>query len=157
MRHRVRKTKLSRRPDHQLALRRNLVFSLLTHGRIRTTLAKAKLAGAVAERLITIVKRGLAADELAKVRSERQAISFFTSGQNRRNLVTLSAKQRKAKKRLEKSGGQYESPQEQPRIVTKLFQEIAPAYATRNGGYTRIYRLGQRIGDGAEMAILELV
>lgn len=157
MRHRVRKTKLSRRPDHQLALRRNLVFALLTHGRIRTTLAKAKLAKVVAERLITLVKRGLSADEQAKVRSERQAISFFTSGQNSRNLVTLTTKQRKAKKRIIKSGGQYEAPQEQPRIVAKLFKEIAPTYADRNGGYTRIYRLGQRVGDGAEMAILELV
>jgi len=156
MRHRVRKNKLGRRPDHQLALRRNLVFSLLTHGRIRTTLAKAKLASGVAERLITLAKKGLA-DETAKARSEKGAISFFTSGQNKRNLVVLTPKQRKLKKRMEKSGKEYEMPEEQPRIVKKLFEEIAPAYATRPGGYTRIYRLGQRMGDGAEMAILELV
>ena len=156
MRHRVRKSKLGRRPDHQLALRRNLVFALLTHGRIRTTLAKAKLASSVAERLITLVKRGLA-DESTRNRSEKGAISFFSSGQNKRNLVALTPKQRKLKKRTEKAGKKYETPEEQPRIVKKLFDEIAPTYATRTGGYTRIYRLGQRLGDGAEMAILELV
>ena len=136
MRHRVRKNKLGRRPDHQLALRRNLVFALLTHGRIRTTLAKAKLTSSVAERLITQVKRGLAADDQGYLRSEKKAISFFTSGQNSRNLVPLTPKQRKLKKRTEQAGKEYNAPEEQPRIVKKLFQEIAPAYATRNGGYT---------------------
>ena len=88
MRHRVRKSKLGRRPDHQLALRRNLVYSLLSSGdgKIRTTLAKAKLLRPVVERLITLAKRGNA-DEANRDRYVRNAISFFTSGQNKRNFV----------------------------------------------------------------------
>jgi large subunit ribosomal protein L17 len=141
MRHRVSKGKLGRRPDHQLALRRNLVFALLQHGQIRTTLAKAKMLRPIVEKLITLAKRGNA-DESRKYHYELNAISFFTSGQNKRVFV----KESKNAKAVE-----------QPRIVKKLFNEIAPAYETRPGGYTRINKLGRRLGDNAEMAIISLV
>jgi len=156
MRHRIRKSKLGRRPDHQLALRRNLVYSLLTNGQIKTTLAKAKMVRPVVERLITLAKHGIA-DEENKERYVKNAISFFTAGQNRRNIVKLTRKQRKENKRAEAAGKKVEKPAEEPRIVNKLFNDIAPAYATRSGGYTRIIKIGPRLGDNAEMAVISLI
>lgn len=141
MRHNMRKGKLGRRPDHQLALRRNLVFSLLTHGKVRTTLVKAKMIRPVVEKLITVAKCGNE-DSENKMRYVNNAVSFFTSGQNARVFV----------------GSHKDSNrEEQPRIVEKLFDDIAPAYATRPGGYTRIHKLGRRLGDNAQMAIISLV
>jgi large subunit ribosomal protein L17 len=156
MRHRVRKSRLGRRPDHQLALRRNLVFALLTHEKITTTLAKAKMVRPVVERLITIAKRGLE-DEENIAQYERRAISFFTSGQNKRNLTPLNKKQRREKREAEKQGIEYKAAPERPRIVKRLFQEIAPKFSTRPGGYTRILKLEPRLGDNADMAVISLV
>jgi large subunit ribosomal protein L17 len=137
----MRKGKLGRRPDHQLALRRNLVFCLLTHGRIRTTLVKAKMIRPVVEKLITIAKCGNE-DSENKARYISNAISFFTSGQNARVFEGTH-----------KDGDRKENP----RIVDKLFDEIAPAYTTRTGGYTRIHKLGHRLGDNAQMAVISLI
>ena len=158
MRHRVRKSKLGRRPDHQLALRRNLVYSLISSadGKIRTTLAKAKLLRPVVERLITLAKRGNA-DEANRDRYVRNAISFFTSGQNKRNFVELTRKQRKDRKKAKANNTEFDMTTEHPRIVTKLFTEIATAYKERPGGYTRIIKVGPRLGDNAEMAVISLV
>lgn len=156
MRHGVRKAKLGRRPDHQLALRRNLVFNILTHGQIKTTLAKAKLLRPVVERLITIAKKGNA-DEANRERYVRNAISFFTSGQNKRDFVTLTRKQRKERKKAKAEGTEFNMVTENPRIVTRLFTEIAAGYKDRSGGYTRIIKVGPRLGDNAEMAVISLV
>jgi large subunit ribosomal protein L17 len=117
------------------------VHSLLTHGQIKTTLAKAKMIRPVVEKLITIAKKGNQ-DEQNKARYEANAISFFTNRQNKRIFEVV------------KKG---EKPQERPRIVKRLFNEIAPTYETRNGGYTRIHKLGRRLGDNAEMALISLV
>jgi len=95
---------------------RNLVTSLFEHERVETTVMKAKEARRVAERLITLGKKG-----------------------------TLHARRRAASVLLKKS------------VVKKLFDEIAPRYTDRNGGYTRILRVGYRKGDGAPLAFLELV
>jgi large subunit ribosomal protein L17 len=95
---------------------RNLVTSLFQHERVNTTLAKAKEARPIAERLITRARRG----DLAA----RRYISAFVQSEE---------------------------------VAKKLMQDIAPRFATRPGGYTRIYRLGPRIGDSGQMGILELV
>lgn len=118
MRHRRAGYKLGRTGAHRQALLRNLANALFTHGRIRTTLAKAKALRPFAERLITLGKQG-----------------------------SLAAR-RRAFSRLGKK---------QP--VHRLFTEIAPRYADRPGGYTRITRLGTRTihADSAPMAIIELV
>jgi large subunit ribosomal protein L17 len=99
-----------------MALLRNLVTSLIEKERIKTTLAKAKEARSLAEKMITLAK----ANTLA---SRRRALAFFFK----------------------------ES------AVTKLFGEIGPRFVERPGGYTRIVKLGLRSGDGAKMALLELV
>ena len=108
--------KLGRPTDHRLAMLRNLVTSLLREGRIETTLTRAKETRRMAERMITLGKRG-------DLHSRRLALAYI-----------------------------YDED-----VVTKLFNEIAPKYADRNGGYTRIIKVGPRRGDGAEKAIIELV
>jgi len=116
MRHQVKRRYLRRDSSHRRALLRNLVTSFLEKERLRTTLAKAKAARPVAEKLITLGKRGT-------LHARRQALAFLT---------------REA-------------------AVKKLFDEVAPRFSQRPGGYTRIIRTAPRAGDGAAMALLELV
>jgi large subunit ribosomal protein L17 len=117
MRHRRDYRQLSRTAEHRKALLRNLVTALFEHERIRTSVAKAKEARRLAERLITFAKRG---DLNARRQVERYLYSETVS--------------------------------------KKLFDTIAPWYADRPGGYTRIIRLGKRrVGDASEIALLELV
>ena len=112
----------------------NLVCSLIKHKRITTTLAKAKAARSVAEKIVTLGKRG-----------------------------TLSAR-RLAVARLHASGPTVQLTKEEKRkwrqnedVIRILFEEIAPAFKTRQGGYTRIVKMEQRPGDSAQKAILEWV
>jgi large subunit ribosomal protein L17 len=116
MRHRVKGRKLRRPTAHRLALLRNLVTSFLEKERIRTTLAKAKETKPLAEKMITLGKKG-------SLHARRQALAF-----------------------LRKEAA-----------VTKLFDELGPRFGQRPGGYARLVKLAPRSGDGAEMALLELV
>lgn len=116
MRHRRDHRKLSRTASHRRALLRNLVTALFQYERIETSVAKAKEARRLAERLITFAKRG-------DVAARRHVDRFVT----------------------------------RPHVTRKLFDTIGPWYAERAGGYTRILRLGRRLGDAGETAYLELV
>jgi len=116
MRHRKDHRKLSRTHEHRRALLRNLVTALFQYERIETTVAKAKEARRLAERMITFAKDG-------DVAARRHVSRFVTK----------------------------------PEVVTKLFGTIAPWYEERKGGYTRILRIGRRLGDAGETAYLELV
>lgn len=145
MRHRVAHRKLGRKTEHRLALLRNLCTSLITHERLITTLPKAKELRPFAERAITLGKRALAAEapETAVHKRRLAAAYFFTGNTNRT------------------PDGGYKRPQA-PRTagvaaLEKLFGEVASRFAERPGGYTRILKLGTRRGDGAEMALIELL
>jgi large subunit ribosomal protein L17 len=116
MRHHKAGRKLGRDASHRKALYANLTASLIEHGRIKTTVAKAKEVRPVAEEMITLGRRG-------DVPARRQALKFLRSQD----------------------------------VVHKLFSEVAPRFADRPGGYSRIVKLGPRQGDAAEMAYLELV
>lgn len=116
MRHQKQTIKLGRTAEHRKALLANQVCSLITHQRIKTTLAKAKAVRPLADKMVTLGKQG-------SVHARRTAFS------------TLRQKD----------------------AVKKLFDEIAPRSSERNGGYTRIVRLGQRKSDSAPMAFLEWV
>lgn len=129
MRHRISGKKLNRSSGHRKALAKNLTYALFTHGRIKTTKTKAEFVRPFAERLITVAKRGLA-------KAEAQGDEG----------VAVHAR-RIAASRLGNDRV----------MVQKLFDEIAPRYAERNGGYTRVYKLGARKGDNAPMVLLELV
>ncbi len=108
--------KLGRPTDHRKAMLRNLVTSLLREGKIETTVTRAKETKRIAEKMITLGKKG-------DLHSRRQALAYI-----------------------------YDET-----VVKNLFDEVAPKYADRNGGYTRLLKLGPRRGDGSEMAMLELL
>ena len=145
MRHRVAHRKLGRKTEHRLALLRNLCTSLITHERLITTLPKAKELRPFAERAITLGKRALAAEAPeTSLHNRRIAAAYFHSGNANRV-----------------PDGGYKRPHA-PRTagvaaLEKLFGELAERFAERPGGYTRILKLGTRKGDGAEMALIELV
>lgn len=145
MRHRVAHRKLGRTTEHRLALLRNLCTSLITHERLITTLPKAKELRPFAERAITLGKRALAADAPERaLHHRRRAAAYFFSGNTNRV-----------------PDGGYKRPHA-PRTagvaaLDKLFDEVAARFAERPGGYTRILKLGTRRGDGAEMALIELL
>lgn len=145
MRHKVANRKLGRTTEHRLALLRNLCASLIKHERIITTLPKAKELRPFAERVITLGKRGLAAENPADaLHARRLASKYFFAGNT--NRVPDGGYKRP---RPERTGGVS--------ALDKLFDDIAGRYSEREGGYTRILKLGPRKGDGAEMALIELV
>jgi large subunit ribosomal protein L17 len=134
MRHRVAGLTLSRTSAHRQALFSNLVAALFTNERIRTTDAKAKETRRLAERTITWARR--VGDVLTKKPDRRSA------EESARYVHAI----RMARRVVRDRGA-----------VTKLFDELAPRYLARRGGYTRIMKLGQRPGDAAPMSLLELI
>jgi large subunit ribosomal protein L17 len=116
MRHHRSGKKLGRDASHRRALYANLAGSLIRHGRVRTTVTKAKAVKPFVEQMISLGKRG-------DLHARRQALSELRS----RDVVEL------------------------------LFDDVAPRFADRPGGYSRIVKLGPRLGDAAEMVYLELV
>lgn len=109
-------SRLSRPSAQRRALLRNLVTSLLDAERVETTLPRARNAARIAEKMITLAKRG-------DLHARRQAAAYLLNED----------------------------------VVKKLFDVLGPRFAQRNGGYTRVLKLGQRRGDGAPMAVVEFV
>src|SRR5262245_5553754 len=128
MRHRVAHRKLGRVTEHRIAMLRNQATSLLRYEHLTTTVPRAKELRPFVERIITIAKRGLAG-----------------GGGEAKNGHELTAR------RLVMHDLQDRA------VVTKLFDTIAPRFASRPGGYTRLLRLGFRKGDSAEVAQVELI
>ena len=116
MRHGRKTVKLGRSTAHRDAMLSNQVCSLIIHGKIKTTLAKAKATKPLAEKMVTLGKRG-------DLHARRLAIAYL----------------------------------KQKEVVKNLFDQVAPAAAARQGGYTRITKLGPRQSDSAPMAYLEWV
>jgi large subunit ribosomal protein L17 len=108
--------RLGNSPQHEVRILANLATDLIDHGKVKTTLAKAKAVRPLAEKIITKARRG-------DLHARRTVLKTITDNT----------------------------------VVTKLFDEVAPQYAERPGGYTRITKLGPRRGDGTEMAVIELV
>lgn len=132
MRHQVAGVRLSRTSSHRRALFSNLIAALFEHERIRTTLPKARETRRQAERTITVARR-LGEVLTKEKRSPEEAARYVTAIRHVRSVVR-----------------NRES-------VSKLFDEIAPRFLGRAGGYTRIVKLAQRPGDAAPMALLELM
>ena len=130
MRHNVDAKKFGRDASHRKAMWRNMATSLFREGRIRTTKAKARELRRVADRLVTLAKRAATYAE-----GDEQQIAARKLHLRRQAYGFLRDKA----------------------VVAKLFDEIAGKYLERNGGYTRLIKIGQRKGDGAEIAFVELV
>ena len=133
MRHLKRTAKLGRTGSHRNAMLANLVCSLIQHRRVTTTLAKAKAARSVAEKMVTLGKSGTI---------------------HARRLVTAHLKYNPS--RVQKTKELSKKAREND-VIRILFDEIAPTFKDRRGGYTRIVKLHQRQGDAADVAILEWV
>lgn len=159
--------KLGKASDQRDAMLRNLTTALLYNGKIVTTVARAKEVRPIAEKLITlavseykntvtveketrndkqqIVKVEKVNDLPSKLHARRQIMAYLYD-------VPAAREDKETKREYAartKSAGSL--------VVEKLFQELAPKYDGRNGGYTRILKMGPRRGDGAEMAVLELI
>lgn len=135
MRHRKKGWKLNRDSGHRKALRRNMISDLLAQETIVTTEAKARMLRPAAERIITIAKRGLNKGGIEAVNARRivaSRIYRFRTIETDAEYVELD-------------------------VVRKLFDEIAPRYTERPGGYTRMIKLPRRQGDNAKMAMVQLV
>jgi len=116
MKHRVAGRRLDRTTEHRTAMFRNMVTSLIEHERITTTTPKAKELKRIADKVITLAKKG---------------------GTHARRLAFKDVRD--------------------PSALAKLFDTLGPRFAARPGGYTRIIRVANRVGDNAEMAVIELV
>jgi len=123
MRHLKHRFQLGRKKEHRAALMSNMGAALLRHGRIQTTLPKAKALRPFIEKVITMAKKAQGA-------SPEKALHY-------RRLAMSRIKDKDA--------------------VATLFNERAAEFGERDGGYTRIYKLGTRVGDAAEMAVIQLI
>jgi large subunit ribosomal protein L17 len=115
-------SKLNRRSDQRKAMLRDLVTQLIIHERITTTETKAKELQRLADKMVTLGKKGT----LAARKQAAQTVRFLEASEDQNALQ-------------------------------KLFSDIAPRFTERNGGYTRIYKMGPRRGDSTPMAIIEFV
>ena len=122
--------KLGRTSSQRKAMLRDLATDLIVHERIQTTEARAKELRSVVEKMITLGKRG-------DLHARRQVAQFI-----RRELVMVT----------DEEGNEAEIF-----AIQKLFDNVAPRYTERQGGYTRIMKMGPRRGDGAPVVVIELV
>ena len=148
MRHLVDRRKLGLPSDQRRALLTNLTRQFIRHGYVRTTLGRAKELQRLAEKLITTAKE----DNLA-ARREARKVLVGHSQSSRKPEKALAGKSDFEKteilQRMSLLNGED--------LVKHLFDDVAPRYKERNGGYTRITKIGTRRGDGAPAAVLELV
>lgn len=142
MRHMCKKHTLGKAKDQREALLRSLATELFTHGEIKTTMARAKALRPYVESIITLAKRG-------DLHARRQAARYIYDKEIG-NFVDIKTKE------------VIETPAEGQKVVAqtvlrKLFNQIGTKYSSRQGGYTRIYRMPPRRGDASEMALIQLV
>lgn len=157
MRHKKAHRKLGRTTSHRISLLRNLATSLINADKehIITTVPKAKELRPFIEKAITMAKKAqnLTGDEaiLRGVHLRRQAAGFFHAGNStyKSQQSRFRGNKGEAKEPIERTAG--------VKAVQRLFNELGVRYKDRNGGYTRIIKLGRRQGDNAEMAVIELV
>lgn len=150
MRHLKAHRKLGRPTEHRISMLRNLATSLINsrEDRIVTTLPKAKELRPFIEKAITLSKRAASLEgngsEAKGVHLRRQAAAYFHSGNHGRAVLT-----RRGQTPPPRSAGVA--------ALRRLFDELGERFKDRPGGYTRIVKMGRRAGDGAELAIIELV
>lgn len=141
MRHRKHTFKIGRTASHRRCMIANMLKSLIDNGRIVTTVTKAKELRRHADKMVTLAKRNTLA-------TKRQAIAQLMVRYN-----TLTPKQ--ARETKSANSQQYHNVDRQ--VINKLFDDLGPRFANRAGGYTRIIRMDNRIGDNAPMCLIEFL
>lgn len=158
MRHRVSGKQLCIDKDHRRAMLRNLAAGLFEHGEIVTTPAKAKAVQPFVEKIITIAKQGtFRARRLIERRINDRKVHVWVADPN--------VKDWKKDNRFftlpdagEVEFNRYGEVRSAPRLVQHIMKNVAPLFADRDGGYTRIIKLGQRrLGDATDLVMLQLV
>ena len=142
MRHQCNKHRLSKPKDQREAILRSLATELFMHGEIKTTMSRAKALQPYAEGVISLAKKG-------DLNSRREALKYIYDKETGK-LMDLT------------TGEVFDAPQEgkkltEETVLRKLFAQIGKKYETRNGGYTKIFRLTPRRGDAVDMALIQLV
>ena len=169
MRHRKAGYKLNRTTAHRRAMLRNLAAGLFEHGQITTTIPKAKAVQPFVEKIITKAKRG-------DLHARRQVIAAFGGDRKAFDWLYLpknptDQERDKVEEHRERTEGFFDLPdssevernrygklRKAPRLVKHIFENVAPRFADRPGGYTRIIKLGyNRLGDAAELCVLQMV
>ena len=157
MRHLKAHRKLGRTTEHRISLLRNLATSLINADKehIVTTVHKAKELRPYVEKAITLARKAQGLEgtdgKLREVHLRRQAARFFHAGNStfKAEQSRFRGKKGEPKDKVERTAG--------VKAVQRLFDELGIRYKDRDGGYTRIIKLGRRVGDNAEMAVIELV
>jgi large subunit ribosomal protein L17 len=158
MRHRIAGKQLSLDTDHRKAMLRNLAAGLFEHGQIETTMQRAKAVQPLVERIITIAKQGtFRARRLIERKLNDRMVHVWVADPNVKDwkkdnqyfdLPDASAIE----------FNRYGETRKAPRLVQHIMTKIGPMFADRDGGYTRVVKLGKhRLGDGADVVLLQLV
>jgi large subunit ribosomal protein L17 len=169
MRHRKAGFKLNRTTAHRQAMLRNMAASLFEHGQIVTTIPKAKALQPFVEKIITKARKG-------DLHSRRQVISML--GGDRRAFAWMylpknpsDAEREQVSKLRERAEGYFDVPdsgevernrygelRKAPKLVKHIFENVAPRFSDRPGGYTRIVKLGyRRLGDATLLCVIQFV
>ncbi len=169
MRHRRAGFRLNRTTAHRTAMLRNLAAALFEHGQITTTIPKAKALQPFVEKIITQAKRGDLASRrriIAKLGGDRNAFawSYIPKKATENERAHVEERRDRASQFFpipdssEIERNRYGELRKAPKIVRHIFENVAPRFADRAGGYTRIVKLGRtRIGDGAELCVIQFV
>ena len=151
--------KLGRTADHRVAMLKNMVTNVIWHGQIETTEAKAKEVKSLVDSMISLAVREkdnfeMVEQKVSKAKLDENGNKVTEKATSKNGKEFYKAARRKIMNGLNKV---KDSDGNNVDLPTKLFDEIAPKYADRKGGYTRIIKLGARRGDAAETVILQLV
>jgi large subunit ribosomal protein L17 len=158
MRHRIAGKKLSRDTDHRRAMLRNLAAGLFEHGQIETTMPKAKAVQPFVERIITTARQGTLASRrrIESMLNDRKIHAWVADPAVSDERKTNPFFELPDADQIEFN--RYGDVRKAPRLVQHIVTTIAPMFAGRAGGYTRIIKLGKhRLGDGTDLVLLQLV
>ena len=170
--------KLGRPTDIRMAMLKTLTTDLIMHGKVETTLARAKEVKAIADSIISLAikekdnfeevevkvvkakldSKGNKITELVKSKNDKEYLKVVKEETTEKRQKDMPSRLNARRKIMKKINKVTDSEGNNVDLPAKLFNEIAPKYAGKNvGGYTRILRVGPRRGDGAEVAILQLI